>query len=216
MVAGVLVSGSPGIVINVDNNTYSNPLVVLRGLSIEGLGTGTYGIRVLSGGRIIVEHCTIQNFAQHGIDFEPSSAAQLIVSDSTLDRNNAAILLQAGASATATATVSGSNLVHNKTGILLNKGTATARNTTFSGNTLSAINATGDGTRANVDDSTISDNGVGVTTFGSQSAVYLSRTAITGNNTGIQALGGTVYSFGNNRIFGNANAGSSPTPTPEQ
>src|SRR6202171_3330583 len=41
--AGVLVSGTYAIVVNVPN---ANDVVVLRGLDIEGLGTGLDGIRV--------------------------------------------------------------------------------------------------------------------------------------------------------------------------
>src|SRR3954447_10302959 len=44
--AGVLVSGTNGIVINVPNAT---DFVILRGLDIEGLGTGLSGVTVLTG-----------------------------------------------------------------------------------------------------------------------------------------------------------------------
>src|SRR5215210_4432104 len=57
--AGVLVSGTNAIIINA--TTTSN--VVLRGLDIEGLGTGLVGIKVLGGlGSLHVEKCTINNF----------------------------------------------------------------------------------------------------------------------------------------------------------
>src|SRR5881394_1746945 len=53
--AGVLVSGTNGIIVNVPNAT---DVVVLRGLDIEGLGTGLSGITVLTGGTVEVENCT--------------------------------------------------------------------------------------------------------------------------------------------------------------
>src|ERR1051326_3689121 len=57
--AGVLVSGTNAIIINA--TTTSN--VVLRGLDIEGLGTGLVGIKVLGGlGSLHVEKSTINNF----------------------------------------------------------------------------------------------------------------------------------------------------------
>ena len=72
--AGVLVSGTNGIVINA--TTTSN--VVLRGLDIEGLGTGLDGIKVLGGlGSLHVEKCTINNFRGtngSGIEIATSTA----------------------------------------------------------------------------------------------------------------------------------------------
>src|SRR5215203_4285869 len=74
--AGVLVSGTNGIIVN----AASTGVVVLRGLDIEGLGSGASpglnGIRFIAGGQLHVENCTINNFGQKGILFEPNSAAQ--------------------------------------------------------------------------------------------------------------------------------------------
>jgi hypothetical protein len=61
--AGVLVSGTNGVVINVPNAT---DFVVLRGLDFEGLGTGLSGITVLTGGTVQVEKCTINRFTVSG------------------------------------------------------------------------------------------------------------------------------------------------------
>src|SRR3954463_4897145 len=49
--AGVLVSGTNAIIVNVPNAT---DVVVLRGLDIEGLGTGINGITILTGGTVFV------------------------------------------------------------------------------------------------------------------------------------------------------------------
>src|ERR1700724_4671082 len=53
--AGVLVSGTNGIIVNVPN---AADTVILRGLDIEGLGTGINGVIILTGGNVTVEHCT--------------------------------------------------------------------------------------------------------------------------------------------------------------
>src|SRR6185503_11351007 len=88
--AGVLVSGTNGIVISA--TTTSN--VVLRGLDIEGLGTGLDGIKVLGGlGSLHVEKCTINNFRGtngSGIEIATSTAAattHVFIKD-TIVRNN--------------------------------------------------------------------------------------------------------------------------------
>ncbi|HTG32616.1 MAG TPA: right-handed parallel beta-helix repeat-containing protein [Thermoanaerobaculia bacterium] len=83
--AGVLVSGTNAIVVNVPS---AADVVVLRGLDIEGLGTGLSGITVITGGTVFVENCTINRFTVSGINFVPTVAnSQLHVSD-TIVRNN--------------------------------------------------------------------------------------------------------------------------------
>src|SRR5713226_8508420 len=74
--AGVLVSGTNGIVVNAG----PNDVVVLRGLTLEGLGTSLAGINFISGGVLHVENCTINNFT-NGINFNPSMDAMLFVKD---------------------------------------------------------------------------------------------------------------------------------------
>src|SRR3982750_182854 len=77
--AGVLVSGTNAIIVNVPNATDQ---VVLRGLDIEGLGTGLSGIPVLTGGTVMVEKCTINHFTVSGINFVTTVAnSQLHVVD---------------------------------------------------------------------------------------------------------------------------------------
>src|SRR5687767_1948185 len=109
--AGVLVSGTNAIVINA--TTTSN--VVLRGLDIEGLGTGLVGIKVLGGlGSLHVEKCTINNFRgsnSSGIEVSPTTAAttRVFIKD-TIVRNNGAgtgagILVNPGAGVTVTASL---------------------------------------------------------------------------------------------------------------
>src|SRR6202140_2254442 len=66
--AGVLVSGTNGIIVQVPNATDT---VILRGLDIEGLGTGISGVLVNPGGNVTVENCTINNFTDSGIKFTP-------------------------------------------------------------------------------------------------------------------------------------------------
>src|SRR5882757_1038983 len=50
--AGVLVSGTNAIIVN----ALSTDRIVLRGLDIEGLGTGLTGIKLLAGGTLQIEN----------------------------------------------------------------------------------------------------------------------------------------------------------------
>src|SRR5882672_3584378 len=62
--AGVLVSGTNGIIINAQ----ATDTIILRGLDLEGMGTGLDGINFQSGGTLHVEKCTINNFKTNGIE----------------------------------------------------------------------------------------------------------------------------------------------------
>jgi hypothetical protein len=87
--AGVLVSGTNGIVVNAPPGSMVN----LRGLQIEGLGTGLSGILVL-GGDVHIENCTIRNFRGNpgvGINSQANVASRVFVSNSTIVGNNVGI-----------------------------------------------------------------------------------------------------------------------------
>src|SRR5690348_11091427 len=127
-IGGILVSGTNGIVVNTPGATDT---VVLRGLSIDGIGTGLAGVKVLAVGKLLIEHCTIQNFTADGVDFEPSTSnAQLLVSDSTLNNNvsgsnfSAGIYIQATG---ATASIDRTRLAQNNVGLFVRNGAASVR-----------------------------------------------------------------------------------------
>jgi len=205
-VAGVLVSGTNGIVISAG----VNDVVVLRGLSIDGInGQGLSGVRFLNGAKLVVERCVIQGFSQNGIDFEPSAASLLVVTDTTINLTNATGtgLLVQGAGAAPSATVERSRIVHNGTGVQVKNGIATIRNSTISQNAVGAKAFSSSATaRIALDDSVVSENsGAGVVTSGTVAAIVISRSAITNNLIGVS---GTVTSFGDNRIFNNTSDGS--------
>jgi len=85
-IAGVLVSGTNGIVVSAPAGSF----VVLRGLTFDGLGTGLAGIKFNSGGALYVEDCTINNFTAMGIDFSPTTPANLFVKDTKIRNCNGA------------------------------------------------------------------------------------------------------------------------------
>jgi len=60
----VLVSGTNGIVVQ----AAATDVVILRNISINGIGTGINGIRFLAGKALIVENCQIFGFTTNGID----------------------------------------------------------------------------------------------------------------------------------------------------
>src|ERR1700687_5995566 len=62
--AGVLVSGTNGIVVNAQ----PSDTVVLEGLDIEGLGSGLTGVSFISGAKLHVIRCNIHHFTQNGVN----------------------------------------------------------------------------------------------------------------------------------------------------
>src|SRR5262249_51882036 len=74
--AGVLVSGTNGIIVSAG----ANDAVVLKGLDIEGVGTGLAGIKFNSGASLVVQDTIIRNFGTAGslgIAFNPSGTSSL-------------------------------------------------------------------------------------------------------------------------------------------
>jgi hypothetical protein len=78
--AGVLVSGTNGIVINVQ----STDKVLLDGLDIEGLGTGLNGVTIIGGGRTTIRNCSIRNFTQNGVNLQGTANARAVIENSVI------------------------------------------------------------------------------------------------------------------------------------
>lgn len=218
-VASVLVSGTNAIIVN----AAATDTVVLRGLSIEGLGTGIHGVNFLAGGKLTVEKCTIQRFAQNGINFTPSGNAALVVNDSTINNNAGSGVLVAGGAATTainvTAALANLKLSQNGFGLQVSKGIAAIENSAVSGSNSVGVKALGNANlaRISINGSLVSDgvSGTGVNAQGAQASVFLSHSTVTGNTTGVSISGGvgSITSFGNNRLFGNSSSDGTFTTT---
>jgi hypothetical protein len=75
--AGIAVASGDGITINAG----ASDKISLRGLLIDGVGTGTNGITFNSGGSLDLQNSLIRNFTGDGIAFLPTGSSTLIVSD---------------------------------------------------------------------------------------------------------------------------------------
>jgi hypothetical protein len=82
--AGVLVSGTPGITVAAG----PNDKVVLEGLDIEGLGTGTNGVNFVSGLLLVITNSKIHNFATNGVNVGSNTAnARVVINKSLILQN---------------------------------------------------------------------------------------------------------------------------------
>src|SRR5437762_13183355 len=79
--AGVLVSGGNGLVINA-----SGAVVILRNLDINGVGTGGSGTYIVAAGDVRIENCKIYGFSSRGID-DHRTTGHLFVSNSVVSNN---------------------------------------------------------------------------------------------------------------------------------
>jgi Right handed beta helix region len=211
-IAGVLVSGTNGIVVSAG----ASDVVTIRNLKINGITSGVNGglngIRFLAGGALHIEKCEIFGFTQHGIDAEPTGGGTMYVIDTVLSNNvGGGILIKP--SVYLGTSLDKVRLDGNLYGVRAeNNANVTIRDSVAAGNSTHGFHAvsTGAGVLINVENSTATNNGGGgVTTTGAAAGISISNTTIMSNGQGINtSAGGSVYSFGNNRIIGNGTDGA--------
>lgn len=114
--ASILAVQANGITINIPfipTHTNRDPRIVrIRGLSINGAGTGDNGINVISANKVTVEDCVIDGFTHHGINV---SLGTLFVRNTTIRNNDGAGINVMGSSQAA---VTDTSLVFNGTGLV--------------------------------------------------------------------------------------------------
>jgi hypothetical protein len=81
--AGVLVSGTNGIVVN----AMSTDVVVLQGLDFEGLGSGLSGVAVMQAAKVTIKDCIIRGFTVAGVHVIPTSTSLTYITDTIIDQN---------------------------------------------------------------------------------------------------------------------------------
>ena len=81
--AGVLVSGTNGIIVN----AAATDNVTLEGLDIEGLGTGLNGVQIVGGGNVTIIRCSIHHFTGNGVNLVGTAGARAIVINSIITQN---------------------------------------------------------------------------------------------------------------------------------
>jgi len=210
----ILAAGTNGV--NVNDSATASPntiIVALRNLSINGAGSGFDGIRFISGKALHVEGCVIANFkgnggSSDGIDVSLTALAagnQDLTVENTIIRDTTGNGIRASNTA-----ASGAILVHVNNVRLdsnatagFNSSTGCAANITnshisFNG---SGINVGAGTAQVDVDTTDIQGNGNGITAAASTTRIANCR--ISGNNNGINFTGGTVQSFGDNKVKGN-------------
>jgi hypothetical protein len=222
--AGVLVSGTNGIVVSVA----STDVVYLRGLDFEGMTTGLSGILFLGAGTLHVEHCLIRNFksasAGMGISVATNGPSKLFVSDSHVTDNGTGNI---GGGIVIRPTAAGVNAVLKDVHVDNNAGVGVKVDSTGgtgtvnlmvvdsivagSGNSnIAAFTTPGTGT-ANVmiNRTSLSASALGLRSDGATTTIRIGDSEIFGNVTGVvTANGGQLLSYGDNQLNGNTADGT--------
>ena len=94
------------------NNAYAitinagvNDKINLRGLVIDGFGSGRNGITFNSGATLDIQDCLIRNFVAHGVNLHPAGASVLLVSNSHIAANGSNGIVVAPPAGTAAVSV---------------------------------------------------------------------------------------------------------------
>lgn len=216
-ISSVLNPNVNGIIINAG----ANDVVILRNLQVQGARTGTNGIRFVAGKAVHVENCMISNQSGYGIDFEPNAAAALFVSETHLHNcAGGGIYVKPASGLTADASVEKVKLQNGLFGLRADDGARVAvHDSVASGNSANGFVGVGNAAASQItlDNCVSANNGqAGAKAVGPTATIRLSGVTLTGNANGVLTVnGGTVASFGTNRIAGNTTDGT-PTSTISQ
>ncbi|MEA2936467.1 MAG: hypothetical protein QOD74_3113 [Variibacter sp.] len=92
--AGVLVSGTNAIIVNLPNATDK---VLIEGLDIEGLGTGLDAVKIIGNGSTTVRRSSIRRFTGNGVNVVGASGARVFVQDSIISYSGGGVNVQGSA-----------------------------------------------------------------------------------------------------------------------
>jgi len=201
----ILSAGTNGVIVNITSATDTKKAFKLRGISINGAGTGINGIRILAANSVTVEDGVIDGVTQHGISIETTSGTPKISVDRMSIRSNSGNGINSFITGgTVNLSVSNSQFTLNATGINLSSNTkAVVKNSVLANNTTGALAFQAD---LNISNSTISGNTTGVSSL-TGGVVRIHDNIITSNGTGLSSSGGSILSSGNNQVDGNTTNG---------
>jgi hypothetical protein len=187
---GILSAGSPGAA---TINAGANDKVVLRGITIDGAGTGTNGVRFIAGREVTVENVNIVGITGTGVEVTVTGPASPIgilnMNNVTMTRINKGVRLAPAGGAF---------------------GVASITNTRIWGATTTGVELATNNAVAAVDNSIVSEmfptSGTGFHVLtGTNGVLMVENSQVTNNSTGFNVAGGTVR-ISNNGIYDNSNA----------
>jgi hypothetical protein len=207
----ILAASVTGIIINITAASDSAKTVRLRGLAINGLGTAIDGIRISAASQVFIEDVLVEGVSRHGLNVV-APGVYVSVAQSTI-RNAAKFGINVEpneTTTTASLAMESTNVSTCEVGLFAGRGTiATVRDSAFLHN-VTGVGAQGSDVALVECIVAHGDRGLVART---NSAIRISLTTVTRNQTGLAAAtGGKIISFKNNIVHGNGTDGV-PTNT---
>jgi hypothetical protein len=209
VVASILGGGGPGITINTPG---ASDTVTLRNLTLNGslqtANPGTFGVRIVNGKNVNIEHCTIWGW-NRGIFIDSGANSPRVMVRNSIVRSNTEGIGSIPTSGTPLLAIENSQVDQN-VGHGVNLATNTkmsAAGSSFNFNGAGGVLAQATTTEANLTrcDLNFNANGIFAGNAGGAPQIRLHECMITGNTTnGIFLNGGTVTAYSSNMIAGNA------------
>jgi hypothetical protein len=196
---GILSAGVTGV--NVSST--AGVKVILRGIEIEGAGTGVHGVSVNVPSEVSLEKMHISGITGNGVNVNPTTAGttNLIVMDTVITQAAKGIAVAAAVGGSSLAAVRNTNIFKvSSTGVSLdtNNAFATISNSMLTGNATGAA-AAASGSQLNVAKSMISYNStVGLSGVAGSTVRMTDNTIV--NNTASTSVAGTFQSGGDNKL----------------
>ncbi len=202
----ILSAGTNGVIVNITAATDTKKSFKLRGVSIQGAGTGINGVRILAANSVFLDEVVIEGVTQHGVSVETTSGSPKVFIQDTHIRsvsgNGINTFITGGG---VLLTVAGSELKATGTGLSLSNNTAaTISDSIVSGNTTGLVAANATLAAFNC---TIAHNTTGVSAL-TGGTIRLMSNLVTGNATGLSLGGGSIVSHVSNVFQGNTTDGA--------
>jgi hypothetical protein len=196
MLASILGSSANGVIVNAG----VNDTVTIRGVYLNGAGSGLNGIRYLAGKALVIDNCVIEGFTLNSIDVALTVAGRLTVKRSTISGGTNGVRV-AGGTGRVTAVLSDVTIQGaSSSGVDSLYGSTEVVRSVIAHNAAYGLFA--EGGTISVDSTLIAGNATAAQAQ-SGATIRISDCDIYDNLTGLACGAGTVASTGNNRKGGN-------------
>jgi hypothetical protein len=202
-----------GFLINITDAADVRKTVRLNWLDINGASSGTDGVRFIAGNVLYIENTNIDGMTGDGVDVNVSGtgAAELYMRNVSI-RNcvGNGVILNNSSTGVVAAVLDNVQMSTNGDGFeAALRSNATLRNCVISSNDAvgsAGVRVNGATSTVNVDSCALSFNTSGVRVDSGTARV--SNSVFTNNTTQLHQVGGTLKTYGTNRLDGGANAGT--------
>lgn len=208
--AGVLSTGSNGIIINITSAGDSAKTVRLRRLSLNGGGTGMDGIKIVSAGQVFIDEVLVDGFTQNGVNLGASGAYVSVTKSIVRNiRKFGFNLVPGGTAPSAMVSLDSTTVSTCEAGVYAGSGVvASIRDSSFQHNLIGVSAEDADVAMVNC---LVAHGGRGLMAR-ARGVIRISQVTVTRNDLGLVVTNGKIISFKNNIIHGNRTDGA-PTDT---